>query len=368
VSMATVRDVLAALEVIAPLRFALSFDRVGLQVGDLEQKVTTGVVAMDRSLGAVQYAADCKAELLLTHHPLIFTPLASVDTRSHEGRTVIKLIQQGTSFIAAHTNWDAAQGGINDTLAEMLGLDKASSFGMSSEVAQLKLVFTCPPDSVEKVIDAASEAGAGVIGAYSRCAFTSEGMGTFIGDAISNPAVGTPGQQESAGETRVEMVVLESKAKAVCRAVRKTHPYEEPAIDLFQLRPICEQPLGRVGTLPTPMSLGDFALLCDQVLTTRSWTWGDPATKIKKVGIMGGAADNAWMDAQRAGADVLLTGEVKQQNGLEASESGMSMVAAGHYQTEHPGSAALCERMRQAMPAISWNLFVPPAGLFGRPF
>jgi dinuclear metal center YbgI/SA1388 family protein len=366
--MATVRDVLAALEQIAPQRYALTSDRIGLQVGDLDQRVTTAVVGLDRSLGAVQYAADLHADLLLTHHPLIFSPLASVDTRSHDGRTVVKLLRQGTSFIAAHTNWDAAQGGINDTLAELLGLTNIASFGMCAEVPQFKLVFTCPPDSVEQVIDAASEAGAGIIGAYSRCAFSSTGLGEFTGDESTNPAVGQRGRQERVEETRVEMVLREANAKAVLRAARKAHPYEEPALDLFVLQGLNEQPLGRVGTLPTPISLGEFASLVDRNLAVRCWTWGDPAAKIKKVAVMGGAADGAWMDAQRAGADVLLTGEVKQQNGLEASESGMPLIAAGHYQTEHPGSAALSVRMQTAMPEIDWRLYVPPAGQHGRPF
>ena len=366
--MATVRDVLTVLEGIAPQRFTLSSDRVGLQVGDQDQKVTTAVVALDRSLGAVQRAADLQAELLLTHHPLIFTPLASVDNRTHEGRTVLKLIRQGTSFIAAHTNWDAAQGGINDTLAGLLGLTKVSSFGMGSDVPQLKVVFTCPASASDKLIDAASGAGAGVSGAYSRCAFSNAGTGTFLAEPGTNPTIGEVGVRAEVDEVRIEMVLRESQARAVGRAIRAAHPYEMPAIDFFTLKPLAEQPLGRVGSLPTPMSLAEFAKHVDSVLDVRSWTWGDPSEKIKKVAVMGGAADSAWIDAQRAGADVLVTGEVKQHIGLEASESGMALIAAGHYQTEHPGSAELCKRMAQSMPEITWNLYTPEPGRHGRSF
>lgn len=365
--MPTVRDVLAVLEVLAPKRFALESDKVGLQIGDLDQVVTNAVVSMDRSLGAVQYAADCKAELLLTHHPLIFTPLATVDSRSHDGRTAMKLIRQGTSFIAAHTNWDAAQGGINDTLAGLLGLVNVTSFGLSAEVAQQKLVVTCPLGDVDRIIDAAAEAGAGVIGAYSRCAFTSSGVGTFIGDSSTNPSVGSAGLHETVEEARVEMVLREANANAVIRSVRRAHSYEEPAIDLFQLRASKEQPLGRVGSNSVPVPFEEFVSLVDQALAVRSWAWGDPAKKIKKVAVMGGAADTAWMDAQRAGADVLVTGEVKQQNALEASECGMTIIAAGHYQTENPGSTALCERMRSVIPDITWHRFEPKPGFHGRP-
>ena len=366
--MASVRDVLTALEHIAPSRYALSFDRVGLQVGDPDQKVTKAVVSLDRSLGAVKFAADCEAELLLTHHPLIFDPISSVDTRSHEGRTIVRLLKQGTSFVAAHTNWDAAIGGINDTLAEMFGVKDVVSFGMSAQVSQLKLVVFCPHEAVDKVINAASEAGAGVIGAYTRCAFLETGRGTFVGGADSNPVIGEPGRQETVEETRVEMVLRESQAKAVSRAVQVAHPYEEPVIEFFNLRGTEEQPLGRIGMLPNPMTLAELATLVDQTLDVRSWTWGAPTTRIKKVAFMGGAAGIAWMDAQRAGADVLITGEVKQQHAVEATESGITLIAAGHYQTEHPGCEVLRKRIEAALPEIEWHLFTPPVGRYGRPF
>jgi dinuclear metal center YbgI/SA1388 family protein len=346
----------------------MSFDRVGLQVGDLDQQVSKAVVSLDRSLEAVKFAGDLGAELLLAHHPLIFTPISSVDTRSHEGRTIVRLLRQGTSFIASHTNWDAAVGGINDTLADLFGLTQVEKFGMGAEVQRLKLAVFCPAEAVESLIDAASSAGAGVIGAYSRCAFWTPGEGTFVGDSSTHPAVGSPEVRERVQEVKLEMSLLQSQAKSVLRAVKRVHPYEEPAIDLLTLRGTEELPLGRVGALPTPMSFKEFASHTDSVLDTRSWSWGDPNSRIKKVAVMGGAADTAWMDAQRAGADVLVTGEVKQHVAVEAAESGMAIIAAGHYQTEQPGCAALATRMQQSVPLVEWSLFTPAPGRAGRPF
>ncbi len=366
--MPTVRDVLAALESIAPQRHALSFDRVGLQVGDIDQPVSRAVVSLDRSLEAVKFAGEQSAQLLLAHHPLIFNPISSVDTRSHEGRTIVRLLQQGTSFIAAHTNWDAARGGINDTLAAMFGVENPDTFGMGSEVARFKITIFAPRESTERIIDAASGAGAGLIGAYSRCAFVTGGQGTFYGDDTSNPAVGEPGRQEQVAEDRIEMSLLQSQAKAVVRAVKKAHPYEEPAIDLFALKASEELPLGRVGKLSSPCTLAEFASRTDELLKTRCWVWGSPSERIKKVAFMGGAADTAWMDAQRAGADLLITGEVKQHVALEAVESGMTLIAAGHYQTEQPGCESLRASMSVAVPDAEWLLFTPEPGRAGRPF
>jgi len=358
--MPIVRDVMNAIEKIAPKRYALSFDRVGLQVGEEGATVSRGVVAMDRSHGAVEFAVANGAQILVTHHPLIFEPLASVDNRTYEGRTVLKLIRGGVNFIASHTNWDAAVGGINDTLCSIFGLQEVEAIGMVADVANLSLVFYCPAEAVEKVVDAVSEQGAGTVGAYRRCAFTSSGEGTYLRPREDGAT--------RASEVRVEMVLPEAKAAAVVRALKRTHPYEEPAYDLLAQSPTKEQPLGRIGVLPEPITLEELGQRADALLATRSWVWGDPAKKIRRVAVVGGAADNDWIAAQRAGADAFITGEVRQHIALEASESGLGMLACGHYATEHPGSAALGERLAKELPEIQWTVFAPPPGRCGRPF
>lgn len=367
-AMPSVRHVLDVLERIAPRRHALGFDKIGLQVGSSESDVSKAVVSLDRSLGAVEYARSQGAQLLLSHHPLIFAPLSTVDTRTHEGRTVIQLIRNDVSFVAAHTNWDAAVGGINDALASLLGLQDVTACGSAADVPNLKLVFFSPESSVDAIIDAASAEGAGVIGAYRRCAFGSHGRGMFIGDEGTNPTIGEAGHRQVVEEVRIEMVVPPSRKSAVTKALVKAHPYEEPAYEFVQLAPSQEQPMGRVGKLAEPMPLADLAAKVDATLETRSWTWGDPARRIRKVAVVGGAADGDWIAAQRAGADVLITGEVKQHIAVEATESGMCLLASGHYATEHPGCAFLRDRMAREMPDVEWLLFTPPPGRHGRPF
>lgn len=367
-SVPRVRDVLAALEQIAPARYAFSFDKVGLQVGDLNADVTKAVVSLDRSLGAIAYAAEHGCQLLLTHHPLIFTPLETVDTRGHVGRSVLELAKGRISFVAAHTNWDSARGGINDTLVDLLELEEARAFGTAAEVHRLKLVFFVPADRSQAVIDAASEAGAGVIGAYRRCAFSTSGTGTFVGDETTDPAVGEKGKRCEVPELRVEMVVPVEKRGAVERALMRTHPYEAPAYDFLQAAADPEQPAGRIAKLKHPMTLADLEQHVEVKLDTKCWTWGDPHERVSKIAVVGGAADGEWMYAQREGAHVLVTGEVRQHIAVEATESGMCLIAAGHYATEHPGSVALRARMAAAMPEIDWLMFTPHAGFHGRPF
>ncbi|HEY3782406.1 MAG TPA: Nif3-like dinuclear metal center hexameric protein [Fimbriimonadaceae bacterium] len=366
--MPTVGQILGTLEEIAPARFAFEFDKVGLQIGDRGREVTKAVVSLDRSLSAIRFAKSLGAQLLLSHHPLIWDPLTSLTGRDIAELGAAELIRSDMAFIAAHTNWDCAQGGINDTLAGLLDLKDIRSIGSAAPVQQLKLVVFCPLEDCERVIDAASTAGAGVIGCYSRCAFRSKGTGTFVGSEASNPSIGKAGQQEEVEELRIEMVLPTVKRPQVEAAIRKHHPYEEPAIDFYSLAPLSEQPICRIGDLPNRVSLTDFAASVDKNLATRCWTFGDPSKPISKVAICGGAADDEWIHAKSSGADVFVTGEVKQHVGMEAAERSFAIIAAGHYATEHPGCVALAARMRESVPEVEWQVFTPEPGAAGRPF
>lgn len=366
--MPRVSDIIEALEEIAPSRFAFEFDKVGHQVGDAHQTVSRAVVSMDPSMAAVEFGRSAGAQLLLSHHPLLFNPASTVTASSHQGRTILELVKADMSFIAAHTNWDSAKGGINDTLAKVLGLTVTDEFGSGAEVAQLKLVVFAPLPDVDKIVDAAAAAGAGTIGAYGRCAFIGAGSGTFQAGASTNPTVGAPGERTTVEEARIEMVLPAPKRRSVERAVRKAHSYEEPAIDFVSLAPAVEQRCGRLCALPEPTVLGELAARVSSRLGLSPWTWGAPDRVIKKVALVGGAADSEWIAAQRAGADVLITGEVKQHIGLEASESGFALIAAGHYATENPGTMALLDRVAAYCPEVEWIRFEPHPGSSGRPF
>jgi hypothetical protein len=240
-------------------------------------------------------------------------------------------------------------------------------FGSAAAVAQVKLVVFSPAAAVDKIVDAASEAGAGVIGDYSRCAFMSEGTGTFLGGESSNPVVGTAGQVERAPEVRIEMVLPEYRVRGVERAIRRVHPYEEPAFDFLLLADRSEQPAGRIGMLVGGMTLEGLVRDANVRLGTASWAWGDPVKPIKKLAVVGGAADSEWRKAREAGADAMLTGEVKQHVGLEAAEEGFAIVASGHYATEQPGCEALRDRLAEELPEVEWLLYVPEPGFAGRP-
>lgn len=360
----TVRDVLQAIERIAPRSFAFSFDKIGLQVGDANHEVTRAVVSLDHSLEAVDFAVSIGANLFIAHHPLIFDPLTSVVEQDRTGRVVRKLVRHDISFIAAHTNWDVAPGGVNDALALALGLEDIEPFGSRPESRRLKVVVFVPEEAADEIIDAASKAGAGRIGLYERCAYQSDGTGTFLGLEGSDPAVGEPGKVEVTAEVRLEMELPASRKWAVDSAVREAHPYEEPVIDFYVLESSAAGQIGRVGRLPQPLALRDFVKLAEERLETWCLTWGDPDRVVSTVGVVGGAAD---AECRHCRTDVFLTGEVKQHLALEGIESGLAMVSAGHYATEQPGVVALAARLADEVPGLKIDVFVPPAGFAGRP-
>lgn len=363
----TVGDLLDALEAIAPASAAFPWDRIGLQIGVREARVERALVSLDSSPAAAAEAAASGCHLLLCHHPLIWDPLKSIGS-AHPGPTIRTLIGSGVAFVAAHTNWDAASGGINDVLASRLGLHDVRRFGAGPPARAFKLVTFAPKEEVDALVDALSGAGAGVIGEYERCAFFHDGTGTFRGGQASRPSIGQAGRIENVAETRIEMIVPEDKVRHVEIALRRVHSYEEPAYDFFALRESSGPGMGRIGRLDEGLELGRLCDLVDERLTSRSWTWGDPAKTAETVAVVGGAADGEWRAALEAGADVFLTGEVRQNVAVEAEAAGLAILAAGHYATENPGMEELCRRMALALPEIEWRFYEPPRGSAGRPW
>lgn len=366
--MPTIDDVLEVLEDLAPARYAFGFDRIGLQVGSGSGSVRTAVVSLDSSPAAAARVVEEDGQLLLSHHPLIWEPLRTIDTSRHPGSTLARLIEAGAAFVAAHTNWDCAPGGINDVLAERLELNEVQAFGSSEPPSLFKLVVFVPEDARDALLDALSAEGAGRIGAYERCAFWSPGTGTFVGGDGTNPVVGQRGRIEEVPELRLEMLVPADRLGSVRDALLASHPYEEPAYDFLVLDGGLGQAAGRIGRLASSTDLASLATGIDQALQTRCWSWGDPSRPIECVAVVGGSADGEWRAAMAAGADVLVTGEVKQNVAVEADAAGFAIVAAGHYATEQPGMERLKELLITRLPEVRWVLFEPKGGRSGRPW
>ncbi len=365
--MLTVSDALSFLESIAPERWAFGFDNVGLLVGSKDQPLTGIAFALDASEDLVNFGSSFGANLLITHHPILWNGTKSITGKTSEGQMILSMVKSGFSLIASHTNWDCAPGGISDTLALKLGLTPLGSFGAGAEVAYSKVVTFAPLEYVDPIIDVMADAGAGLVGNYRRCSYHSEGIGTFEPLPGSDPFTGRIGKSDQIEEHRIEMMCPSRLVDDVVAAIVERHPYEQPVFHVVTLKPLIEQPVGRLGILENPMSLTEFHSLCNDTLQTSSLTWGSPDRIISKVAVCGGAGDDMWEAALEAGADVFVTGEIRHHIAKAGSEAGLAMVSCGHYATEHPGMESLCDFFAAQFPDIRCKAYVPEPGSTARP-
>src|SRR5688572_9374903 len=239
------------LDDIAPTRNAESWDNVGLLVGDPAQDVTGAMLTIDYTPEVACEAAGAKANVIVAYHPPIFDAVKRLTSTGSTG-LIFDAIRRGVAIYSPHTALDAAPGGTNDMLADVLDLRERAPLKLAQTKAmQYKLVTFVPEEALEKVSRALFEAGAGRIGNYTSCSFRSPGTGTFFGEEGTNPAVGQSGKLETSEEMRLETVVAIDRIEQVIRALRAAHPYEEPAFDLNQLAAPPEGVgIGRVGKLP----------------------------------------------------------------------------------------------------------------------
>lgn len=361
-----VAEFVACVERHAPPSLAFPGDPIGLQLGHPDRPVTKLLVSLDPTLPALEHGLDQGCDAWLVHHPLIYQPIKSLVETTSTAKIAAQAIRADMALIGAHTNWDVAPGGINDVLAELFQLEGVSSWGSGVDEALEKLVTFVPREALETVYDALKAAGAGEIGRYKGCAFTAEGEGRFEAGPGAHPVVGSSSGPNVVPETRLEMVVRASQKSAVTAALRRTHPYEEPAFDWVPLAQKVQHRAGRVGDLRQPLSTVDFQKEIDRVLGCRCDAWFPSDRPVRRVGFVGGAASGDWVWAQAEAIDVFVTGEVRQHDAVGACESGIGIVAAGHYATENPGIMRLGDRVAQEL-GIPVVKFEPAPGTAGRP-
>jgi dinuclear metal center YbgI/SA1388 family protein len=352
--MLTVADLTAALQAIAPLSLAASWDNVGLLLGDPAAPVQRVMTALSVTPDAVAEAVEAGAQLLVTHHPILFRPTQKLTTATPEGRMLLNLGQAGIAVFSAHTAFDNCAGGINELLAQKLSLTQIGPLRTLDAARQCKLVVFVPDKDLAKVSDSLFAAGAGNIGQYCECSFRLAGTGTFFGTDATNPTVGTKGRREDVPEWRLEVVCPDAIVEKVVAAMRSAHSYEEPAYDVYPLRPErAKLGEGRIGVLPAPMPLGVFAQRVKESLQASCVQIVGPASRsVQRIAIACGAAGEFLPDALKQKADVFLTGEVRFHDALAAEAQRIALVLPGHYATERFGMEALAERLQIQFPSL----------------
>lgn len=325
-------QIIELFEQFAPKHYAMEGDPIGLHIGSLQKPVTKVMIALDVLEEVVDEAIENNVELIIAHHPLIYRPLKKIDTASASGRIVEKLIKHDIAVYAAHTNLDVASGGINDLLADALQLENTSVLVPTNDIPLKKLVVFVPVEAEEQVREALGRAGAGAIGNYSNCSFTTGGTGRFLPEEGSEPVIGMQGKLEAVSEVRIETIYPENMEKRVLSAMIKAHPYEEVAYDIYRIENQGEVlGLGRIGRLPHEMKLKEFAEHVKHTLDVKHVrVVGDLHSTIKKVAVLGGDGNKYFQAAKFKGADVYVTGDMYYHTAHDAMMTNLNIVDPGH--------------------------------------
>lgn len=343
--------VISIVETWAPRRLAEDWDNPGWQVGDPRAQVQKVLVALDASPEVLARAQEIGAELIITHHPLVFRPLKHLRDDMPEEAHVAAFLRAGVAVYSAHTNLDHATGGTSAVLAERLGLTAQRILAPRESEKLFKIVVFVPLEHVDNVRQALAAAGAGWIGGYSHCTFQVEGTGTFLPQEGTNPYIGTPGILERVREARLETIVPAARLGQAVSNMLRAHPYEEVAYDVYPLALEGKSfGLGCLGELPQAETLEDFGRRMKGALgLTFVTVYGDLNRVIKRVAVCGGSGASLIGRAKAKGADVLVTGDIRYHDAQAAELAGLALIDAGHAGTENPVVEALAMHLAKEL-------------------
>lgn len=330
----TVGEIIRELEVVAPPSYQESYDNAGLLTGQRQWACTGVVCALDVTEAVIAEAATAGCNLVVVHHPVIFGGLKRLTGSNYVERTVIAAIKHDIAIYAIHTNLDNVIAGVNDRIAERLGLGQRQILSPKGGLL-IKLVTFVPTAQAGVVREALFAAGAGQIGKYSECSFNVSGEGTFKGTEATQPFVGKPGQAHTEKEERIEVILPAVQQKAVVSALLKAHPYEEVAYDLFHLANDFQQVgSGLVGELPVAMPEAAFLGLLKEAFGLQVIRHTPLLGKlVKKIALCGGSGSFLTGKAIAAGADVYVTADVKYHEFFDA-DGRILLADIGHWESE----------------------------------
>jgi dinuclear metal center YbgI/SA1388 family protein len=334
--MTTVNDIIALMNQVAPPSLAQEWDNCGLQCGDGNWPVKHVMVALDPSLDVVKAACQKDAVLLITHHPLIFRPMKSLVLDTPLGRLLDMAIRHRLAIFSAHTNLDSVQGGLNDVFAKKVGLQNVTQLSAETDDPFVKLAVYVPERSFQQVFDAILETDSGATGKYSGCTFRQKGLGTFIPGKDARPFIGQAGRLETVDEYKIEMRVAKRRVSETLARIRRHHPYETMAYDIFPLYPeTADYGIGRVGELEAPLALAALAAKIKNVFALPTIKVSGPDDMpVKKIAVCTGSGAGLMKPFFASGADVYISGDFKFHDAKDAQMQGRALIDAGHFASE----------------------------------
>ncbi|OJW70326.1 MAG: Nif3-like dinuclear metal center hexameric protein [Candidatus Amoebophilus sp. 36-38] len=332
--MTKIKDITNYLESWAPLAYQEPYDNCGLLVGDPTTTVKGILICLDITENVLQEAKEKNCNLIIAHHPIIFQPIKKLTGASYVERCMIQAIRQDIAMYSLHTNLDNRIDGVNDAMAQQLGLQNLQILLPKPNTLQ-RLITFLPPAALELVREALHQAGAGHIGNYSHCSFNSVGTGTFQPNELANPYIGQSHQLETVGEHKLEVIFPAYLAKNIVESLKQSHPYEEPVYQIQNLENMNLQiGAGIIGELPQPFENQAFLkYLKEKMNLTLIRHSAYIKQNIKKVALCGGAGIGLLSEARRQGADAFITSDVKYHHFFDAEEQ-LLIADIGHYESE----------------------------------
>ena len=329
-----IKDIITVLEEMAPLAYAEDFDNVGLLLGNQDDEATGVLVCHDALENVIEEAIAKNCNLVVCFHPILFTGIKKITGKNYVERSVVKAIKNDIAIYAVHTALDNHKNGVNKIFCDTLGLINTKILVPKPNFIQ-KLVTYTIPENVEQVRNALFDAGAGKIGNYDDCSFTSQGIGTYMGNENSNPEIGERFEFVEAQEIKIEVTFEKHLQNKILKALFKNHVYEEVAYEIYDLQNTHQNiGLGMVGELEKPLSEIEFLQLVKTKMQCGGIRHSSLLGKsIKKVAVLGGSGSFAIKNAIQAGADAFLTADLKYHQFYEA-ENQLILADIGHFESE----------------------------------
>jgi len=345
-----IKDITSYLEELTPLNYAESFDNVGLLIGDYQTKVTGVLITLDTLENIVDEAIEKKCNLIVSFHPIIFSGLKKITGNSYVERVVLKAIKNNIAIYSMHTALDNSFEGVSAKICEVLDLQNKKIL-IPQQSTIKKLTTYIPTDALDKVRSNLFKAGAGEIGNYSKCSFTTNGKGTFMGNEKSNPTIGERNLVHSEKETQLNITFEKHKESAILAALFNAHPYEEVAYEITSLHNINQKiGIGMIGELTEPVSEIDFLNTLKTTMHAEGIRHSKLLNKpIKKVAVLGGSGSYAIKNALKAKADIYVTADVKYHEFYKA-ENQLIIADIGHYESEQFTKNLLVDQLTKKFP------------------
>ncbi len=328
------KTIITEIEKFAPLAYQESYDNCGLLTGHKEQEVTGAILCLDCIEAVVDEAIQKNCNLIIAHHPIIFSGLKKLNGTNYIEQTIIKAIQNNIAIYACHTNLDNVKLGVNKKIADKLGLINQQILSPKKSLLK-KLVTFVPPTHLDIVRESLFNAGAGNIGNYDSCSFILEGTGSFRGNENSNPFIGEKGKLSLEKETRLELIFETVNEATIISALKQNHPYEEVAYDIYQLENTYQNiGSGMVGELEKPISETEFLENLKSIFKVKVIKHTALTNKnIKKVALCGGSGSFLLKNAINSKSDIYISSDFKYHEFFDA-ENQILVADIGHYESE----------------------------------